>query len=169
MITLQEIVANFMDRYIQKLEVSLLLLENEAAFLKNQSLHFIYQEISRLFITCRRHKGKSIVALGSWQRKFVRRKLPKVAKAMVFKINKITCFKTACWNSHIMVLINNFAIFEHLSIPIFGGLFLHWKLTDRKSEKVEKFSIFPDNQTFCSPQPLVVFRPIGYLWTLFYS
>ena len=40
---------------------------------------------------------------------------------------------------------------------------------DRKNEKVQKFSIFPANQTFCSPKLLAAFRPLEYQSKLFYS
>ena len=63
-------------------------------------------------------------------------------------------------------LCNYRASFNHNklgNVPYIGNF------KDRKNEKVLKFSIFPENQTFCSPKLLAAFRPLGYQLTLFKS
>ena len=53
-------------------------------------------------------------------------------------------------------------------INLFRNHFLRQKLWQTKQTKRKFFSILPENQTFCSPKLLNVFRPTGYQSTISY-
>ena len=52
---------------------------------------------------------------------------------------------------------------------ILGNAFYIGNIRERNDLQVQKFSIFPENESFCSPKLLAAFRPSGYQATFFYS
>ena len=151
--------ANFMDRYSQRLRLVSYFSEKQAGLSQKPITAFHRSGYPSIILSLVQTYGGSIVALGSWQPKLVGRKVSIVACLWIVLIFKFEFFKTSLWISHIEILINSFASLRHHSVTKVWKTFLI--LVTFRTETSNKYKCF---RNFVRITPFV----LGNYWLHFF-
>ena len=154
-------IAYSMNRCSQKLGMVWFYLKNKAAFLKNQSLHFIHQSVSRsaVFLLIINVRERQLLRLVPGNAHLIDTKCQYLHIYLTFLDRETWVFQNNplkfSLQGHIQQLCNSF------NNNVLRNVSRNGNFRDQKCEKVQNFSFHPDDQSFCSPNLLVAFRLLG--------